>query len=77
MTVRTLAEECKEQIIAWRREIHAQPEIAWEEAKTGARIVEQLESFGIEVLRVANTGVIGILRLDNILICFALCWDIV
>jgi len=62
MTIRALAEECKEQLIAWRREIHAQPETAWTEVNTGARIAELLQSFGIETVRVANTGVIGILR---------------
>jgi amidohydrolase len=62
MTVRTLAEECKEQLIAWRREIHAQPEVAWEETKTSDRVAELLASFGIETVRIAGTGVLGILH---------------
>lgn len=62
MKISDWAEACKEQIIAWRREIHAQPEIAGEEIKTGARIAELLESFGIEAVRIAGTGVLGILH---------------
>ena len=65
MKISDLAEACKEQIIAWRREIHAQPETAWTEVKTGARVAELLASFGIEVLRIANTGVLGILHGDK------------
>ncbi len=65
MTVSNLAEECKSQIIAWRREIHTQPETAWTEVKTGARVAELLESFGIETVRIAGTGVLGILQGDK------------
>ena len=62
MNVSELADAYKEQIIAWRREIHARPEVAWEETATGNRVAELLESFGIETIRVAGTGVIGILE---------------
>ena len=62
MKVSNLAEACKDQIIAWRREIHARPEVAWEETNTGNRVFELLESFGIEAVRIAGTGVLGILK---------------
>ena len=62
MKVSDGAEACKDQIIAWRREIHARPEVAWEETNTGNRVFELLESFGIEAVRIAGTGVLGILK---------------
>jgi len=47
---------------AWRHDIHAHPETAFEETRTAARVAELLESFGIAVERgVARTGVIGTL----------------
>ena len=33
----------------WRRDIHANPEIAFEEHRTARIVAEKLESFGIEV----------------------------
>jgi len=62
MTVRDSAEQCKEQIISWRREIHAHPEIAWKESHTGDMVARELENLGIEVKRIAQTGVLGILK---------------
>ncbi len=48
---------------AWRHDIHAHPETAFEETRTAARVAELLESFGIAVERgVAKTGVIGTLK---------------
>ncbi len=50
---------------AWRRDLHAHPETAFEETRTAARVAELLESFGITVERgVAKTGVIGTLEGD-------------
>ena len=48
---------------AWRRDIHAHPETAFEENRTAARVAELLESFGIAVERgIAKTGVVGTLK---------------
>jgi len=47
---------------AWRHELHAHPETAFEEHRTSAFVAEKLTSFGIEVHRgLAGTGVIGVL----------------
>lgn len=46
----------------WRRDIHAHPEIAFEEHRTAAIVAEKLASFGIEVeTGIAGTGVVGTL----------------
>ena len=48
---------------AWRRDIHAHPETAFEENRTAEVVADKLESFGIEVHRgMAKTGVVGRLR---------------
>lgn len=47
---------------AWRRDLHAHPEIAFEEHRTADIVARLLESFGIAVERgIARTGVIGTL----------------
>lgn len=51
------------ELTAWRRDIHAHPELGFEEARTSSLVAERLESFGIEVHRgVGRTGVVGVLR---------------
>jgi hippurate hydrolase len=48
---------------AWRRDLHAHPELAFEEHRTSAFVAEKLESWGIEVTRgIAGTGLVGTLR---------------
>ena len=63
----------KEEIVAfademrvWRRDIHAHPEIAFDEVRTSDIVAEKLESFGIDVHRgLAKTGVVGTLAVGN------------
>ncbi len=48
---------------AWRHDLHAHPETAFEEQRTSDVVAEKLQSFGLEVHRgLAKTGVVGILR---------------
>jgi hippurate hydrolase len=52
-----------EEMTVWRRTLHANPELGFEEHFTADFIAEKLESFGIEVHRgLAKTGVVGIIR---------------
>jgi hippurate hydrolase len=51
------------EIQAIRRDIHAHPELAYAEHRTGHKVAELLESWGIEVHRgLGGTGVVGVLR---------------
>jgi amidohydrolase len=51
------------EMTAWRRDLHAHPETAFEEHRTSKAVADKLESFGIEVVRgLAGTGVVGVLR---------------
>ncbi len=50
----------------WRRDIHAHPEMGFEETRTSAIVAEKLRSFGVEVhTGIATTGVVGVLRNGN------------
>ncbi|HXZ50717.1 MAG TPA: amidohydrolase, partial [Burkholderiales bacterium] len=48
---------------AWRQDIHAHPELGFQETRTSELVASKLESFGLEVHRgVGRTGVVGVLR---------------
>jgi len=50
-------------ITAIRRDIHAHPELAFEEHRTAALVAARLEALGIETHRgIGQTGVVGVLR---------------
>jgi len=47
----------------WRRDIHAHPELGFEEKRTSELVAAKLEGFGIEVHRgIGKTGVVGVLK---------------
>jgi amidohydrolase len=51
---------------AWRRDIHAHPELGFEEQRTSDLVAAKLDEFGIEVTRgVGKTGLVGRLRVGN------------
>jgi amidohydrolase len=48
------------EMTGWRRDIHAHPELGFEEHRTAGLVAKKLEEFGIEVVRgVGQTGVVG------------------
>lgn len=51
------------EVMTWRHELHAHPELGYEEKWTSDFIVTKLESFGIEVHKgLGKTGVVGVLK---------------
>ncbi|BAU93294.1 amidohydrolase [Methylorubrum populi] len=55
--------EYADELTALRRDLHAHPEIGFEEVRTSGIVAEQLEKFGIEVHRgLGKTGVVGVLQ---------------
>ncbi|MCG8591228.1 MAG: amidohydrolase, partial [Proteobacteria bacterium] len=51
------------QVVAWRRDIHAHPELSNREFRTAALVAKELEALGFAVRReVAHTGVVGVLK---------------
>ena len=50
-------------VIAWRRDIHQNPELGNREARTAKLVADHLRGLGLEVQTgVAHTGVVGLLR---------------
>jgi amidohydrolase len=50
-------------LAAWRHDLHAHPETAFEETRTSDFVASRLQEFGIEVHRgLAGTGVVGTLK---------------
>lgn len=63
MVIRDSIAALHDEMIAWRRDLHANPETAFEEFRTSEFVATKLESFGIEVHKgLAGTGVVGVLR---------------
>ncbi|MDH3272024.1 MAG: amidohydrolase [Gemmatimonadota bacterium] len=62
-SVDELAAAINDEVVAWRRDIHANPELGMQEFRTAGLVAEHLESLGIEVeTGVGGTGVVGVLR---------------
>lgn len=58
-----IAADLEPRVIGWRRQIHANPELAFEERETAALVTSHLRSLGYEVSTgIAETGVIGTIR---------------
>ena len=46
-----------------RRDIHAHPEIGFEEVRTSGLVAKELESYGVEVhTGIGKTGVVGVIK---------------
>jgi hippurate hydrolase len=56
--------DLSDEIAAWRRDIHANPELGYEERRTSAIVAEKLKAFGCDevVTGIAKTGVVGVIR---------------
>jgi amidohydrolase len=55
--------EFHEELTAWRRDIHAHPELGFEEQRTSDLVAEKLATWGFEVFRgIGKTGVVGRLK---------------
>jgi amidohydrolase len=53
----------EDKVLAWRRDIHQNPELSYQETRTAALAAEHLKKLGIEVKTgVGITGVVGILK---------------
>ena len=51
------------ELAQWRRQLHANPETAFEEQQTAAFVAEKLRAFGLDVhTGLARTGVVAVLR---------------
>ena len=59
----TLAAALEQKVIAWRRDIHQNPELGNRELRTAKLVADHLQALGLQVTSgVAHTGVVAILR---------------
>ena len=77
MDIRAKAHELSEEMLAWRRDFHAHPELSNNEFRTTEKIVELLESFGCDsVERPLPTGAVALIKGGKPGKCVALRADI-
>jgi metal-dependent amidase/aminoacylase/carboxypeptidase family protein len=52
------------EMTAWRQDIHAHPELGFQEHRTAGLVAAKLEAFGFDEVHrgVGGTGVVGVLR---------------
>ncbi|MCB1887900.1 MAG: amidohydrolase [Rhodocyclaceae bacterium] len=63
MDTRQVIDEIHAALTTFRRDIHAHPELAFEEHRTAERVAARLEALGIETHRgIGRTGVVGVIR---------------
>ena len=54
------AERIKDQLIHWRRDLHMHPELAFEETRTAARVIDEMQAMNYRVrAHVGRTGVVA------------------
>ena len=63
--VQSLAKKNRDTVINFRRHLHKNPELSFQEYKTCQFVKQQLEAWGIETQVMATTGVIGIIKGNN------------
>ncbi len=56
--------ELHDEITAWRRDLHENPEILFETHRTSAMVAEKLQEFGLDevVTGIGRTGVVGVIK---------------
>ncbi len=64
--IKSLSEESFKEVVAWRRHLHAHPELSYEEFNTSKFVAAQLRSFGIEPQEgIATTGIVALIKGRN------------
>ena len=63
MPVRDEIEQFEDEMVTWRRDLHAHPELGFAENRTSAFIQERLKSLAVdEIHRFTGTGVVAVIR---------------
>ncbi len=64
MPVKNRFAELQDEITAWRRDIHENPEILFETHRTSALVADKLRDFGCDEVTegIGRTGVVGVIR---------------
>ncbi|MDX2485068.1 MAG: M20 aminoacylase family protein [Pseudodonghicola sp.] len=64
MPVKNRFAELQDEITAWRRDLHENPEILFETHRTSAMVADKLKAFGCDevVTGIGRTGVVGVIK---------------
>lgn len=64
MPILNRVSDMHDEITAWRRQIHAKPELMYDVVETAGFVASQLRAFGVDevVTGIGRTGVVGIIR---------------
>lgn len=64
--IKSLSEESFNEVVAWRRHLHANPELSYEEFNTSKFVAAQLRAVGIEPQEgIATTGIVALIKGKN------------
>jgi amidohydrolase len=63
--IQTLSQNYSESVVAYRRHLHAHPELSYQEFNTAKYVAEQLRLAGIEPQTIATTGVLAEIKGRN------------
>jgi amidohydrolase len=64
MKLNDLPQSFIDELISIRRDIHANPELGFQEVRTSALVAEKLKSYGVDEVHtgIATTGIVGVIR---------------
>jgi hippurate hydrolase len=64
MPIKNRFAEMMPDLVAWRRDFHAHPELMFDTHRTAAKVAERLRAFGCDevVTGIGRTGVVGVIR---------------
>ena len=64
MPIKNRLSDLHEEIVGWRRDIHAHPELRFKEHRTAALVADKLRAFGCDEVAtdVGRTGVVGVIH---------------
>ena len=65
MGIKAEVDKLKKELIELRRDFHQHPELGLEEHWTADKIESYLKSLGLEISRIGETGVVGLLKGDQ------------
>ena len=60
--IKALATQIFDEVVGFRRHIHANPELSFKEFETSKFVKDKLSSWGIPYTEMANTGVVGLIQ---------------
>jgi amidohydrolase len=52
-------DRCEQELVAFRRDLHAHPELAWNEKRTAAKVTARLEQLGLHVTPLPRGGLVA------------------